>query len=62
MINKTAVINGFINILGPLPLQPSMLVTILLTIKTPHDSNGEKDEDARRIKSLLIVLHSLLTV
>ena len=60
MIQIASVIDGFKVILGSLPLQLGMLLTILISIRVPELEDGNKDKDALVTYVMLCIVHILL--
>ena len=64
MIHILSVLDGFPVVLGSMPMQFGMLLTLLLSIKIPKDLNtGEKyDEDALFVYILLVSTHAAILI
>ena len=60
MIFTASVIDGFKVILGSLPLQFAMMVTIITMIRVPLDSEGEYETEALACYIWLVLLHLIL--
>ena len=58
MIYNNSILDGFPVVLGSMPTQLGLALTMFLCIVVPkHPDTGEKDADAARIYNYLIVLH-----
>ena len=64
MIHIKSVLDGFPVVLGSMPVQFGMLMTLLLSIKIPKDLNDSEksDEDALFVYVLLCVTHAAILV
>ena len=41
-----SIIDGFVPLLGPLPLQFCMIFTMIVSVHIPHDVDDKRDPDA----------------
>ena len=55
MINKAT--NGFLSVLGALPVQFAMLLAFLATVSIPRDAAGKKDADDSIIYHWVWIMH-----
>ena len=55
MISNTS--NGFLSILGSLPIQFAMFLTILSSVKVPRNEEGEFDSASLKIYHLVWIMH-----
>ena len=64
MINIKSVLDGFPLVLGSMPVQFGMLMTLLLSIKVPRDNNNQDklDEEAASMYGLLIFTHTAILI
>ena len=62
MIFTATVIDGFKVILGSLPLQLAMMITILTSVSVPRDDNDEMDPTAKGTYLWLCIVHLAMFV
>ena len=62
MINIKSVLDGFPLVLGSMPVQFGMLMTLLLSIKVPRDASQQDklDNEAMFVYYLLISTHAVI--
>ena len=54
--------NGFLSVLGALPVQLAMLVAFLSTVSVPQDEEGEYDADFLFTYHLVWIMHLAMVV
>ena len=64
MINIKSVLDGFPLVLGSMPVQFGMLMTLLLSIKVPRDASQQDklDNEAMFVYYLLISTHAVILI
>ena len=63
MIYNVSVTDGFVPLLGPLPLQFCMIFTMLVSIDVPLDADSDlKNEHANSIYMLMLINHILIFI
>ena len=60
MIFNVSVADGFTCLIGPLPLQLCLVLTVMVSISVPLGVDGEPDEDAAKLYSLMLTTHAIL--
>ena len=64
MINTKSVLDGFPVVLGSMPVQFGMLMTLLLSVKIPRNTDDQEkfNDDALLMYCLLVTNHALILI